>query len=69
MCESTVFLKSAGAEKVLMKEVAAIRPAGGRLVLTSILGERLEIDAAVLELDLMRHRIVVGARAPAPDAP
>lgn len=65
MCESTVFLKSAGGEKVLMKEVAAIRPVGEKLVLTSILGERLEVEATVVELDLMGHRIVVEGRAPA----
>jgi predicted RNA-binding protein len=65
MCESTVFLKSASGEQVLMKEVAAIRPLGGKLVLTSILGERLEVAATVVELDLMGHRIVVEGDAPA----
>jgi predicted RNA-binding protein len=59
MCESTVYLKDGAAEKVLMKEVASVRPRGGKLVLTSILGEHLEVDAVVTELDLMGHRIVV----------
>ncbi len=59
MCESTVFLKEGGAERVLMKEVATVRPKGGKLLLTSILGEELEVEAAVTELDLMGHRIVV----------
>jgi predicted RNA-binding protein len=59
MCESTVFLKEGGAEKVLMKEVAAVRPNAGKLLLTSILGEQLEVEAVVTELDLMGHRIVV----------
>ncbi len=59
MCESTVFLKEGGAEKVLMREVAAVRPSAGRLLITSILGEQLEVEAVVTELDLMGHRIVV----------
>ncbi len=66
MCESTVYLKSASGERVLMREVASIRPQGGKLLLTSVLGEKLEIDAAVVELDLMGHRIVVEGRAPNP---
>ena len=59
MCESTVFLKEGTREKVLMREVATVLPQRGGLVLTSILGERLEIDALVREIDLMGHRIVV----------
>ncbi len=61
MCESTVYLKDGDEERVLMKEVAAVRPRGGKLLLTSILGEQLEVDAVVAELDLMGHRIVVEA--------
>ncbi len=64
MCESTVYLKEGSGEKVLMKDVAAVRPEGGKLVLTSILGERLEVEAVVAELDLMGHRIVVEGASP-----
>ncbi len=59
MCESTVYLKDGREEKVLMKEVAAIRPQGGKLLLTSVLGDQLEVEGVVAELDLMGHRIVV----------
>jgi predicted RNA-binding protein len=61
MCESTatVYLKEGKQEKVLMKDVAAVRSQGGKLLLTSILGERLELEAVVSELDFMGHRIVV----------
>jgi len=59
MCESTVYLKEGKQEKVLMKDVAAVRSQGGKLLLTSILGERLEVEAVVAELDFMGHRIVV----------
>jgi predicted RNA-binding protein len=65
MCESTVYLKDGKGEKVLMKEVAAVRPQGGKLLLTSVLGERLEVEAVVTELDLMGHRIVVESVSPA----
>ncbi len=64
MCESTVFLREGAEEKVLMREVAAVRPKHGKLELVGVLGERLEVDAVVAELDLMGHRIVV-ERGPA----
>jgi predicted RNA-binding protein len=66
MCESTVYLKERGVERLLMREVAAIRPSSGKLVLTSILGDRLEIAAVVAELDLMGHRIVLETPAASP---
>lgn len=59
MCESTVFLKDGSREKVLMKDVATVRPRDGKLLLVSVLGEQLEVEAVVAELDLMGHRIVV----------
>ncbi len=59
MCESTVYLKEGSGERVLMRDVAAVRPKAGKLVLTSVLGEQLEIDGFLAELDLMGHRIVV----------
>ncbi len=59
MCESTVYLKDGDEEKVLMKDVVAVLPRGGTLVLTSVLGEKLEVEAAFSEIDLMGHRIVV----------
>lgn len=59
MCESTVYLREGKEEKVLMKDVAAVRPEGGKLVLMGVLGERLEVEAVLSELDLMGHRIVV----------
>ncbi len=59
MCESTVYLKEGSGERVLMRDVAAVRPQAGRLVLTSVLGEQLEVEGFVAELDLMGHRIVV----------
>jgi predicted RNA-binding protein len=66
MCESTVWLRERGGERILMKEVAAVRPVAGRLVLTSILGDRLEVDGVLAELDLLGHRVVVEARGSAP---
>jgi predicted RNA-binding protein len=66
MCESTAYLKERGVERLLMRDVAAIRPAGGKLVLTSVLGDRLEIGAVVAELDLMGHRIILESPAAPP---
>jgi predicted RNA-binding protein len=59
MCESTVYMRDGAGEKVLMRDVAAVRPVEGRLVLTGVLGDRLEVEGVLVELDLMDHRIVV----------
>jgi predicted RNA-binding protein len=66
MCESTAYLREHGFERVVMREVAVVRPERERLVLTSVLGDRLEIDAVVTELDLMGHRILLEPRGAAP---
>ena len=63
MCESTAYVKKgAEGEELLFKEVAAIRPEGNKLVLRSILGDRLEFDGTIEEIDLMKHRIVLKPR-------
>ena len=59
MCESTVYLRDGGEERVLMKDVAVVRPRGGRLLIVSVLGDRIEVEGRLSELDLMGHRIVV----------
>jgi len=65
MCESTAYVKKReGGEEVLLKDVAAIRPEGNKLVLRSILGDRLEFDGIIEEIDLMGHRILLRPRLP-----
>ena len=62
MCESTAYVKRKDGEELLLKDVAAIRPDGTKLVLRSILGERLEFDGTIEEIDLLGHRILLKPR-------
>ncbi|MBI5490252.1 MAG: CooT family nickel-binding protein [Deltaproteobacteria bacterium] len=63
MCESTAYVKKRGGEEeLLLKDVAAIRPEGNKLVLRSLLGDRLEFDGVIEEIDLMGHKILLKPR-------
>ena len=63
MCESTAYVKKGtGEEELLLKDVAAIRPEGNKLVLRSILGDRLEFEGSIEEIDLMGHKILLKKR-------
>ncbi len=59
MCESAAYVRRNGGEELLLEEVAAIRPEKGRLVLRTVLGDRLEFEGTIEEIDLMGHRIVL----------
>jgi predicted RNA-binding protein len=62
MCESTAYVKRKDGEELLLKDVSAIRPEGTKLVLRSILGDRLEFDGTIEEIDLLGHRILLKPR-------
>ena len=62
MCESTAYVKTPKGEELLLKDVATIRPEGQKLVLRSLLGERVEFDGTIEEIDLMGHKILLKPR-------
>jgi predicted RNA-binding protein len=62
MCESTAYVKTPKGEDLLLKDVAAIRPEGQKLILRSLLGERVEFDGTIEEIDLMDHKILLKPR-------
>lgn len=66
MCESTAYVREKGGERVLMAEVASVRPQGDALILMSVLGDRVEVRASIVEVDLMAHRIVLEERVTSP---
>ncbi len=62
MCESNVYLKENNQEKLIMENVAAITPAGkDRFVLKGLLGERMEIQGIIEDINLMAHKIILKA--------
>ena len=62
MCESNAYIHKEGGDELLLENVTFIRPEGGKLVMTSLLGDEVVIDAEILEIDLMAHKIVLVKR-------
>lgn len=57
MCELAVYLLEDGEEKMLMEDVASIKPEGDRLVLTDLLGQQEIVEAKIKELKLLEHKV------------
>jgi len=62
MCASNVYVVRGEDEQLLMKDVAEIRVEGSKLVLTGLLGEKKEIEAELVRLDLEGHAIYIRER-------
>jgi len=62
MCASNVYVVRGEGEQLLMKDVAEIRVEGDKLVLTGLLGEKKEIEAELVRLDLEGHAIYIRER-------
>ena len=62
MCESNVYLKKEESEELIMENVAAVTPVRENTVLLKgLLGERMEVQAAIEDINLMGHRITLKA--------
>lgn len=59
MCQSNVYTLDNGREELLMEEVAAVAVAGNQVRLRSLFGEPLSIPARIIEVDLVKNRIVL----------
>ena len=62
MCESKVVIKKEGKEEVVMEEASALKFVGRKLVIINLIGENVEIEADIKEVDLMGHKIVLAPR-------
>lgn len=59
MCESKVFLLEKGQERKLMDNVIHIEPHDGKLFIYDLLGEQMIVDAAIKEIKLLEHKIIL----------
>jgi len=57
MCELAVYLIENGKEKMLMEDVASIKPEGEQLVLVDLLGRQQIVEARIQELKLLEHKV------------
>ncbi|MDA3790811.1 MAG: CooT family nickel-binding protein [Desulfobacula sp.] len=62
MCESNVYLREGNNEKLIMENVAAISPVGeDTFLLKGLLGESMEVQAIIADINLMGHKIILKA--------
>ena len=59
MCQSNVYLIEGEREELVQEDVALVHMDGGRVELKTLFGEPLSLDARIVEIDLMKHRIVL----------
>jgi len=59
MCESTAYIKRGDKEELVLEDVAHVLPKGEKLILSGILGNRVEVQAEIVEIDLMAHKIIL----------
>ena len=60
MCESKVVLKkSSGEEEVIMEEASVVKYVGKKIVVVNLIGENIELNADIREVDLMGHKIIL----------
>jgi predicted RNA-binding protein len=51
MCLSKAYIEKAGKKEFLMTDISSIKVEGGKLILSSLFGEKKELAARILEID------------------
>ena len=65
MCQSNVYLIEGDHEELVQEDVALVHMDGDRVELKSLFGEPLSLHARIVQIDLMKHRIVLEKRGDA----
>lgn len=60
MCELNVYLQDKDHEELVMEDVANIIPEGDAVLLTDILGQQKSVNARILEIRLLDHKVFLG---------
>lgn len=59
MCEAIVYLNKDGKQEMLMENVVTVRPESDKLILIDLFGERREVRAAIKEVKLLDHQVIL----------
>ena len=59
MCLSTAYFSRQGEKELLLKEVASVKAADGKLQLRTLFGEQKEVKAKVKEIEFLSHSILL----------
>ncbi len=60
MCEANAYLLKPGEKNLMvMENVYSLKPEQGKLLLENIFGEQKLLDAEILQVSLMEHKIIL----------
>ncbi len=59
MCESHAYLLEGDEERLIMEDVIDIREEGGKVVLSNIIGEESVLEAEVVAITLLEHKVIL----------
>jgi len=59
MCLSKAFLKENGKSKLVMEDIALVSVNDGKLVLTTLFGEKREVNATIREINFTNSRLTL----------
>ena len=59
MCLAKVYLGSDGENELLMEDITSIKAEGGKLLVTTLFGDKQEIEADIKEIDFRGSRVLL----------
>ncbi len=59
MCESHAYLIEEDGERLIMEDVINVKEESGKVILSNIIGEESVLDAEVVSITLLDHRVVL----------
>ena len=59
MCLSKIYTIKNGKRELVLSEIASLKIEANKLLLTTLLGERKEIQASIREIDFLTHSIIL----------
>ncbi len=59
MCDMSAVVQADDGEELLLESVDYIRQEGGKVYLRNIFGEERTVEAAIVEISLAKHRVVL----------
>lgn len=59
MCESHAYLLDGDEQNLIMEDVINVREEGGKVILSNIIGEESSLEAEVVAITLLDHRILL----------
>ena len=59
MCESNIYLRDDEGDRLVMEDAVLVKNEGGRVTVTDILGDSIEVEGLLEEVTFLEHRIVI----------